>query len=97
MLRYDIQVKDGSMYNTPPTYAIYLAGLVFEELEKTGGVARKRTQRGQGPADLRRLDASSFYRPVADREDRSIMNITFTTPDPDTDARFVKEAAARAL
>ncbi len=98
MLRYDIQVKDGSMYNTPPTYAIYLAGLVFEELEKTGGVAAAK-ERNEAKARLIYdvLDASSFYRPVADREDRSIMNITFTTPDPDTDARFVKEAAARGL
>jgi phosphoserine aminotransferase len=98
MMRYDIQVKDGSMYNTPPTYAIYLAGLVFEDLEKTGGVAAAK-ERNEAKAKLIYdvLDASSFYRPVADREDRSIMNVTFTTPDPDTDARFVKEAAAKGL
>ena len=98
MLRYDIQAKDGSMYNTPPTYAIYLAGLVFEELEKTGGVAAAKA-RNEAKAQLIYdvLDASSFYRPVADKEARSIMNVTFTTPDPDTDARFVKEAAARGL
>ena len=96
MLRYDIQVKDGSMYNTPPTYAIYLAGLVFDELEQTGGVAAAKA-RNEAKAKLLYdvLDASSFYRPVADQEDRSIMNVTFTTPDPDTDARFVKEAAAK--
>jgi phosphoserine aminotransferase len=98
LLRYDIQVKDGSMHNTPPTFAIYLAGLVFEELEKTGGIAAAK-ERNEAKAKLLYdvLDASSFYRPVADKEDRSIMNITFTTPDPDTDARFVKEAAARGL
>lgn len=98
MLRYDIQVKDGSMYNTPPTYAIYLAGLVFDELEKTGGIAAAKA-RNEAKAKMLYdvLDASSFYRPVADKQDRSIMNVTFTTPDPDTDARFVKEAAARGL
>ncbi len=98
MLRYDTQVKNESMYNTPPTYAIYLAGLVFEELEKTGGVAAAK-ERNEAKAKLLYdvLDASSFYRPVADKADRSIMNVTFTTPDPDTDARFVKEAAAKGL
>lgn len=98
MLRYDTQVKDGSMYNTPPTFAIYLAGLVFEDLEKNGGVAAAK-ERNEKKAKMLYdvLDASDFYRPVAQKEDRSIMNVTFTTPDPDTDARFVKDAAERGL
>jgi len=99
VMRYGVQAKDGSMYNTPSTYGIYMAKLVFEDLESTGGVPAAKA-RNEKKANLLydELDGSKgFYRPVADADCRSIMNVTFTTPNPETDDRFVKEAAAKGL
>ena len=95
---WTIMAEKGSMLNTPPTYAIYMAGLCLEWLKKQGGVAaieRVNVEKAKLLYDL--LDESSFYRPTADPASRSRMNVTFTTPDPDTDAAFVKAAAAHGL
>ena len=95
MLSYAVMAKNDSMFNTPPCYAIYMAGLVFEYIEKTGGVAavgERNIRKAKKLYDF--LDASEYFRAPAAREDRSIMNVTFTTPTPEADDAFVKQASA---
>ena len=75
-----------------------MAGLCMKWLKKQGGVEgieKVNIEKSKLLYDL--LDESSFYIPKADPASRSRMNVTFTTPDPDTDALFVKEAAAKGL
>ena len=92
------QAQAGSMLNTPATYAIYMAGLCLEWLKKEGGV-RVIYMRNQVKAKLLYdfLDESRLFGGTAARESRSLMNVTFRTPSPETDAAFVKFAAARGL
>lgn len=87
-----------SMLNTPNCFGIYVAGLTFEWIKAQGGVAALEKVNIE-KADLLYdfLDNSSLFRGTAHKKDRSRMNVTFVTGDPDTDARFVKEAAARGL
>ena len=89
---------NGSMLNTPPTYAIYMCGLCMQWLKDQGGVEaieKVNIEKSALLYDL--LDESNFYRAVAEKGSRSRMNVTFTTPDQDMDALFVKEAAANGL
>ena len=92
------QAQAGSMLSTPATYAIYMAGLCLEWLKKEGGV-RVIYMRNQVKAKLLYdfLDESRLLRGTAARESRSLMNVTFRTPSPETDAAFVKFAAAQGL
>lgn len=92
------QAQAGSMLNTPATYAIYMAGLCLEWLKKEGGV-RVIYMRNQVKAKLLYdfLDESRLFRGTAARESRSLMNVTFRTPSPETDAAFAKFAAAQGL
>lgn len=88
----------GSMLNTPPTYAIYVAGLCMKWLKRQGGVEeieKVNIEKSSLLYDL--LDNSSFYRPSAQKGSRSRMNVTFTTPNADLDAQFVKEAAENGM
>ncbi|HHT83624.1 MAG: 3-phosphoserine/phosphohydroxythreonine transaminase [Christensenellales bacterium] len=98
MLRYAIQAENNSLYNTPPCFSIYMSMLTFRWIKSMGGV--KEIQKiNEYKAGLLYdfIDNSDFYvNPVA-AEDRSIMNVPFVTPDKDTDALFVKEAAANGL
>ena len=98
IMDWTIMAEKGSMLNTPPTYAIYMCGLCLKWLKKQGGVAaieKVNIEKANLLYDL--LDESAFYRPTAEAASRSRMNVTFTTPDADTDALFVKEAAQRGL
>ena len=98
VFNWTLMDEKGSMLNTPPTYAVYMTGLCLKWLQKQGGVEGI-TQVNIEKARLlyETLDNSAFYRPTARPESRSRMNVTFTTPDPDTDALLVKEAAAQGL
>jgi phosphoserine aminotransferase len=82
MQRYATHAKEHSLYNTPPSFGVYLMGRVFLWIERQGGL----------PA--MELD---FYRPHAGEGSRSLMNVTFTTPSKELDAQFVKEAEAVGL
>ena len=98
IMNWQIMAEKGSMLNTPPTFAIYMAGLCLKWLRDQGGVAeieKINIEKSRMLYDL--IDDSSFYIPRAETGSRSRMNVTFTTPDPDTDAQFVKEAEARGL
>ena len=92
-LDYRIHAENGSMYNTPPTYGIYLCGLVFKWLLRTGGLEfRDKNNREKAAILYDFLDQSSFYKPYVDKDSRSLMNVTFTTPSPELDAEFLEGA-----
>ena len=95
MLDYKIHADGESMYNTPPCYGIYIAKLVFELLKEKGGV-RAMQKRNEEKAALLYdyLDESKLFKgTVANKKDRSMMNVTFVTGDADLDKKFVKEAS----
>ena len=94
MLRYKTHADAGSMYNTPPTYGIYICGKVFKWLLQMGGLEEMQ-RRNVEKADILYgyLDSSKFFHNQVVKKDRSIMNATFVTGDPELDARFVAEAA----
>ena len=98
MFQYDIHVKNGSMYNTPPTYAIYVCMCVLEWVKAQGGLTAM-AERNYAKAKLLYdyLDASALFNPTVMGEDRSIMNVPFVTGNPDLDAAFVKQATAAGL
>jgi phosphoserine aminotransferase len=90
--------ENGSMFNTPPTYSIYIAGLVFEWLIDQGGVAWAQAQ-AQEKASLiyKAIDQSSLYRCPVRTQDRSRMNIPFTLLDDSLSAKFLRQASERGL
>ena len=94
MLRYKTHADAGSMYNTPPTYGIYICGKVFKWLLQMGGLEEMQ-RRNVEKADILYgyLDSSKVFHNQVVKKDRSIMNATFITGDPELDARFVAEAA----
>lgn len=98
MLNWETADKAGSMYNTPPTYSIYLAGLVFEWLEEQGGLgAMANINRHKAETLYAAIDGSAFYgNPVAPG-DRSWMNVPFTLADADLDKVFLAEADKAGL
>ena len=98
ILDYGKQAENDSMINTPPTYSIYLAGLVFQWLKKLGGLAEM-ARRNEEKARLLydTLDTSSFFRNPVAKADRSWMNAPFTLADDALDAAFLKGAAERGL
>lgn len=98
MLNYQIHADNDSMYNTPPTYTIYIAKLVFEWLKEQGGVAAMQKQNEEKAALLYDfLDQSAMFSNPVTIRDRSLMNVTFVSGDKDLDAKFVKEAEACGL
>ena len=98
MFQYDIHVKNGSMYNTPPTYAIYVCMKVLEWLDGLGGLAAiGEINRRKAGKLYDYLDSSKLFKPTVMGRDRSLMNVPFVTGDADKDAAFVKSAAAAGL
>ncbi len=93
MLKYKTHADNGSMYNTPPAYGIYVCGKVFKWLKKMGGleVMKKRNEeKAKVLYDF--LDSSKLFKGTVRKEDRSLMNVPFVTGDEELDAKFVKEA-----
>lgn len=92
-LDYRLHVENGSMYNTPPTYGIYICGLVFKWLLKEGGLeARKANNEKKAKILYDYLDSSKFFKPYVDKDSRSLMNVTFRTPSDELDAEFLEGA-----
>jgi phosphoserine aminotransferase len=98
MFNYATMADAGSMYNTPPTYGWYLAGLIFQWLKKKGGL--------QGIAEINErkagklyaaIDASGFYKNPVEVKSRSLMNVPFTLVDSELDATFLEEATGAGL
>ncbi len=93
MLDYKIHADNGSMYNTPPTYAIYTLKLVLEWVKEQGGVrALQKINEEKARIIYDFLDNSSLFRGTVVPKDRSLMNIPFVTGNEELDAKFVKEA-----
>ncbi|PWT75420.1 MAG: 3-phosphoserine/phosphohydroxythreonine transaminase [Proteobacteria bacterium] len=98
VLDYKVQADNGSMYNTPPTYALYIAGLVLQWLKRKGGLGEmEKINISKAGLLYDLLDASSFYRSPVAREDRSRMNVPFTLRDETLDAEFLKQAQQHGL
>ena len=98
MSDYSIHAKSDSMYNTPPTYGWYLAGLVFQWIKEQGGLtamAEINERKSQKLYDA--IDSSDFYNSPVPSEFRSWMNVPFTLADPELDARFLEQAAENNL
>jgi len=99
MLDYKTHADNDSMYNTPPTYGIYMAGLVFAWLKQNGGIAAME-QANIAKANLLygAIDASNgFYHCPVAKADRSRMNVPFTLKDAALDGAFLKQADAKGL
>ncbi len=93
MLRYSTHAEKGSMFNTPPTYTIYLVGLVLKWLEGLGGVkAIEAVNRKKAQLLYDLIDRSDFYTNHVNKEDRSLMNVIFFTPSEEMDKKFISEA-----
>ncbi len=98
MLDWNLMAENGSMYNTPPCYAIYMAGLVYEWLLSIGGLEKMKEMNEKKAALLYDyLDNQDYYIAPVKKESRSMMNVTFVTGNEDLDKKFAKEAAAAGL
>ena len=98
MLEWKIMAENGSMYNTPPCYTIYIAKLVYEWLLSIGGLEemkRRNVRKAKLLYDY--LDSQDYYIAPVKKESRSMMNVTFVTGDPDLDKKFAAEASANGL
>jgi len=95
MLQYKIHADNGSMYNTPPCYGIYICGKVFKWLKKMGGLeAMKAHNEKKAKILYDFLDESKLFKGTVRKEDRSLMNVPFVTGNEELDAEFVKSAKA---
>lgn len=97
-MQYKIQVDNDSMYNTPPCYSIYVAGLVFEWLISIGGleeIEKRNIKKARLLYDY--LDSSKLFTPTVDKDCRSMMNVCFVTGDPELDKKFCAEANDEGL
>ena len=98
MLRYKTHVDAGSLYNTPPTYGIYICGKVFKWLKAKGGLeAMKQYNEEKAKILYDFLDQSKLFKGTVVKQDRSLMNVPFVTGDEEMDALFVKESKAAGL
>lgn len=98
MLDYQTAADNGSMYNTPPTYGLYLAGLVFKWLKAQGGLAAMEVRnRNKAEKLYGYIDASEFYANPVELASRSWMNLPFTLANADLDKQFLSEADTAGL
>lgn len=99
LLDYNTYAQNDSMYNTPSTYIIYMIGLVLDWVKNTMGGLDKMKEFNEKKAAVLYdfLDSSELFKPVAQKEYRSIMNVTFVTGDKDLDAKFCAEAKKEGL
>ena len=98
MLNYAVHAENRSLYNTPPAFAVYALGLVMKWLIAQGGLS-KIEQRNRRKADklYAEIDRTGFYRGTAQKDSRSLMNVTFRLGSEDLEKEFVKEATAAGL
>ena len=98
MLRYKIHADSKSLYNTPPTYGIYMCGKVFKWLKAKGGLEEmKKINEEKAKILYDFLDESKLFKGTVVKKDRSIMNVPFITGNEELDALFVKESKAAGL
>lgn len=95
MMKYKTHEKEGSMYNTPPAYGIYICGKVFKWIKNKGGLEAMKAHNEKKAAILYDfLDQSKMFRGTVVKEDRSLMNVPFVTGNEELDAKFIKESKA---
>ena len=98
MLNWQVAADSDSMYNTPPTFALYLAALVFDWLVEQGGLdAMEALNRRKAQKLYAMIDTSAFYANPVELESRSLMNVPFTLADANLDKLFLKESEAAGL
>ena len=98
MLRYKTHADNGSLFNTPPAYGIYICGKVFQWLKNLGGleaIGKRNEEKAALLYDF--LDQSQLFKGTVVKKDRSLMNVPFVTGDAEMDAKFVKAAEAAGL
>jgi phosphoserine aminotransferase len=98
MMNYAVQAENGSMYNTPPTFAVYTLGLVMKWLIAQGGLTAMAEVNERKAAKLYgEIDRTGFYRGTAHKDCRSLMNVTFRLASEELEKAFVKESTAAGL
>ncbi len=98
MLDWNLMAENESMYNTPPCYSIYMAGLVYEWILSIGGLEEMKKRNEKKAALLYDyLDSQDYYIAPVEKGSRSMMNVTFVTGNEDLDKKFAKDAAAAGL
>jgi phosphoserine aminotransferase len=98
MLNYAVHAENGSLYNTPPAFAVYTLGLVMKWLRAQGGlVAIAKVNERKAAKLYAEIDRTGFYRGTAQKDSRSLMNVTFRLATEDLENQFVKEATAAGL
>ena len=98
MLNYATHAENGSMYNTPPTYGIYICKLVYEWIKNMGGIAEiQKVNEAKAKILYDFLDSSKLFRGTVVPKDRSLMNVPFVTGDDELNAKFIAEAKSAGL
>jgi phosphoserine aminotransferase len=98
MLNYRVMAENNSLYNTPNTFGVYILGLTIKWLKTMGGLEGIAARNARKAARLyAEIDRSDFYRGTAERDSRSLMNVTFRLPSEELERRFDKEATAAGL
>ena len=98
MLNYQTHIENGSMFNTPPTFGIYLCKLVLDWVKEQGGVdAIEKVNNEKAKTLYDYLDNSALFKATVNPKDRSIMNIPFVTGSDELNDKFIKEATANGL
>jgi phosphoserine aminotransferase len=98
MMNYKVQAENNSLYNTPNTFGIYILGLTLKWLKSLGGLPAIAAINERKAATLyAEIDRTGFYRGTAQKESRSLMNVTFRLPSEELEGAFVKEATAQGL
>lgn len=98
MLSYQTHADNGSMFNTPPTFSIYMCSLVCEWLDKLGGIKEiQKVNEYKAGLLYDFLDNSSMFKGTVEKKDRSLMNVPFVTDSDELNAKFIKEAKENGL
>ena len=98
LMKYKIQADNGSLYNTPPAYGIYICGKVFKWLKAMGGLEAMKAHNEKKAAILYDfLDQSRMFRGTVEKGSRSLMNVPFVTDSDELNAKFIAEATAAGM
>ena len=98
ILNYRVHAENNSLYNTPPTFGVYVLGLTMKWLRGVGGLAAIAKVNERKAAKLyAEIDRTGFYRGTAQKDSRSLMNVTFRLPGEELEKQFVKESTAAGL
>jgi phosphoserine aminotransferase len=97
-MNYAVMSEHGSLYNTPPTFAVYVLGLVMKWLIARGGLAAMDVANKRKASKLyAEIDRTGFYRGTAQKDSRSLMNVTFRLSSPELEKQFIKESTSSGL